>query len=168
MCATDCFSSLITCGSTAWILIPTVFGSVWSECQGRGSELRFAKRRVNPGAQSHPDIPMHNTARLRISGFRGVREADIRLAPQSVLVGPNGCGKSTLIDAISLTELGRTKMVRSLTEHDFRGSDPMAADRVKIIVTIAGFASDDPEDHDTWFRADRAVPKWLGKERADR
>jgi putative ATP-dependent endonuclease of the OLD family len=100
-------------------------------------------------------------ARLRISGFRGVQEADIRLAEQSVLVGPNGCGKSTLIDAISLA-LGRTKMVRSLTEHDFTGSDPAAATRVRIIVTVAGFASDDPEEHDTWFQADRAVPKWLG------
>src|ERR1700691_3655035 len=102
-------------------------------------------------------------ARLRIAGFRGVQEADIRLAKQSVLVGPNGCGKSTLIDAISLA-LGRTKMVRSLTEHDFTGSDPAAATRVNIIVTVAGFASDDPEEHDAWFRADRAVPKWLGKD----
>jgi predicted ATPase len=101
-------------------------------------------------------------ARLRISGFRGIQEADIRLAKQSVLVGPNGCGKSTLIDAISLA-LGRTKMVRSLTEHDFIGSDPAAAARIKIIVTVAGFASNDSEEHDTWFRAgDRAVPKWLG------
>ena len=75
--------------------------------------------------------------RLRISGFRGVQEADIRLAEQSVLVGPNGCGKSTLIDAISLA-LGRTRMVRPLT--------------------------DDSAEHDTWFRADGAVPKWFGKD----
>lgn len=106
--------------------------------------------------------PMH-IARLRISGFRGIQEADIRLAKQSVLVGPNGCGKSTVIDAISLA-LGRTKMVRSLTEHDFTGSDPAAATRIKIIVTVTGFPSDDPEEHDTWFRADRAVPKWLGND----
>jgi len=102
-------------------------------------------------------------ARLRISGFRGVREADIRLAEQSVLVGPNGCGKSTLIDAISLA-LGRTRMVRSLTEHDFTGSNPTADARIKIIVTVAGFSSDDPGEHDTWFRADRAVPKWLDRD----
>ena len=99
-------------------------------------------------------------ARLRISGFRGIQEADIRLKKQSVLVGPNGCGKSSVIDAVSLA-LGRTKMVRSLTEHDFIGSNPVAATRIKIIVTIAGFASDDPEEHDTWFRAGeiRAVPE---------
>ena len=36
--------------------------------------------------------PMH-IARLRISGFRGIQEADVRLTEQSVLVGPNGCGK---------------------------------------------------------------------------
>ncbi len=102
-------------------------------------------------------------ARLRISGFRGIHEADITLEEQAVLVGPNGCGKSTLIDALSLA-LGRTKMVRSLTEHDFKGSDPGAGTRVKIIVTIAGFASEDPNEHETWFRADRAVPKWLSKD----
>ncbi|MGE3310950.1 MAG: AAA family ATPase [Limisphaerales bacterium] len=39
--------------------------------------------------------------RLRISGFRRIQEADIRLLEQSVLVGPNGCGKSTIVDAIS-------------------------------------------------------------------
>jgi predicted ATPase len=100
-------------------------------------------------------------ARLRTSGFRGIQEADVRLVEQSVLVGPNGCGKSTLIDAISLA-LGRTKMVRSLTEHDFTGSDPAAASRIKIIVTVSGFVGDDPEQHDTWFRDGRAVPKWLG------
>jgi hypothetical protein len=77
------------------------------------------------------------------------------------LVGPNGCGKSSVIDAISLV-FGRTKMVRLLTEHDFAGSDPSAAARIKIVATLAGFASDDPEEHVEWFRADRAIPKWLG------
>lgn len=100
-------------------------------------------------------------ARLRITGFRGIQEADFRLAQQSVLVGPNGCGKSSVIDAITLT-LGRTRMVRLLTEHDFTGSDPVAATRIKIIATVAGFDSDDPNDHDDWFRGDRAIPKWLG------
>ena len=105
-------------------------------------------------------------ARLRIAGFRGVQEADIWLGEQSVLVGPNGCGKSTLIDAISLT-LGRTKMVRALTEHDFAGSDPEPASRIRILVTVAGFASEHPEEHDTWFRVDRAVPKWIGTNRQE-
>jgi putative ATP-dependent endonuclease of OLD family len=99
-------------------------------------------------------------ARLRISGFRGVQEADLKLTQSSVLVGPNGCGKSTLIDALSLA-LGRTKMVRLLTEHDFTGSNPAAATRIKIVVTVTGFDSDDVDENDEWFRAGRAVPKWL-------
>lgn len=105
-------------------------------------------------------------ARLRISGFRGIQEADIWLTKQSVLVGPNGCGKSTVIDAISLA-LGRTKMVRALTEHDFGGSNPAATTRIRIIVTFVGFPANDPEENDTWFRADRAVPKWIGPDRRE-
>jgi hypothetical protein len=99
-------------------------------------------------------------ARLRISGFRGIQAADFRLTPSSVLVGPNGCGKSTVVDALSLA-FGRTKMVRLLTEHDFTGSDPAAAARIKIVVTLTGFDSDDADENDEWFRAGRAVPKWL-------
>lgn len=100
-------------------------------------------------------------ARVRVWGFRGIQQADVWLRDKSVLVGPNGCGKSSLIDAISLT-LGRARMVRPLSEHDFLGGDPNPAARIRIVVSIAGFASDDPTQYSAWFRNDRAVPKWLG------
>ena len=100
-----------------------------------------------------------NVARLRITGFRGICEADLRLGPHCALVGPNGCGKSSIVDALSLV-LGRSKMVRPLTEHDFTGSDPAAGTRIKIVATLSGFASDVAEEHDDWFRPDRGVPKW--------
>ena len=100
-----------------------------------------------------------NVARLRIFGFRGIGQADLRLGPNCALVGPNGCGKSSIVDALSLV-FGRSKMVRALTEHDFTGSDPAPATRIKIVATIAGFGSDVAEDHDEWFRPDRGVPKW--------
>lgn len=105
-------------------------------------------------------------ARLRIWGFRGTREADLRLDGNAVLVGPNGCGKSTVIDALSLV-LGRTKMVRQLTEHDFTGSDPKAETRIRVVATLGGFSSDDPDDHDGWFRMGRGVPKWLAQDGAE-
>ena len=76
-----------------------------------------------------------------------------------MLVGPNGAGKSTVIDALSLV-FGRTRLVRDLTEHDFYGSLPEATSRIRIVATLAGFDSDDPERNDTWFREGRAVPKW--------
>ena len=96
---------------------------------------------------------------LSIRGFRGVRRADLRFGQHEVLVGPNGAGKSTIIDALSLV-FGRTRLVRDLTEHDFHGSRPGAASRIRIVATLAGFDRDDPGRNDTWFREGRAVPKW--------
>ena len=100
-----------------------------------------------------------NLLALSIRGFRGVQEADLRFGQHDVLVGPNGAGKSTIIDALSLV-FGRTRLVRDLTEHDFYGSRPEAASRIRIVATLAGFDGDDPERNDTWFRERRAVPKW--------
>jgi len=99
-------------------------------------------------------------AELRIRGFRGVQDARIRLASHNVLIGPNNCGKTTIIEAIALL-FGRDRLIRELTEHDFFGSNPAAADRINIVATIIGFAGDDPNRHANWFREDRAVSKWF-------
>ena len=55
---------------------------------------------------------------LSIDGFRGIRSARIVFGDHNVLIGANGSGKSTVIDALSLV-FGRTRLVRDLTEHDF-------------------------------------------------
>lgn len=52
-------------------------------------------------------------------------------------------------------------MIRELTEHDFYGSDPQPADRIKLVATITDFPSEDPYQNTDWFRDGRAVPKWL-------
>jgi putative ATP-dependent endonuclease of the OLD family len=107
-------------------------------------------------------------SRVRIEGFRGIRTADIRFARYAGIIGPNGCGKSAIVDALSLV-LGRTRMVRPLTEHDFTGSDPQPACRIRIIATLTGFSSANPDEHRQWFREDRAVSKWVdthGREHA--
>ena len=96
---------------------------------------------------------------LSIRGFRGVQQADLRFGQHDVLVGPNGVGKSTIIDALSLV-FGRIRLVRDLTEHDFYGSCPEATSRIRIVATLAGFDGHDPERNDAWFREGRAVPKW--------
>lgn len=44
---------------------------------------------------------MH-TVRLKISGFRGVRSADIALGRHAVRVGPNNSGKTIIIEALAL------------------------------------------------------------------
>ncbi|MCY1429558.1 hypothetical protein D9M71_454800 [compost metagenome] len=51
--------------------------------------------------------------------------------------------------------------MQELTEHDFFGSDPQPADRIKLVATVTGFSSQDPGDHQDWFRDGRGVPKWL-------
>jgi energy-coupling factor transporter ATP-binding protein EcfA2 len=102
---------------------------------------------------------MH-VARLTITGFRGVRSADIALGRHVVLVGPNNSGKTTVIEALSLL-FGRDRLVRRLTEHDFHGSDPDAAARITIIATVTGFPHNDPQHNTAWFSPDRGVEKWL-------
>ena len=96
---------------------------------------------------------------LGIEGFRGIRRAQICFSQHAALVGPNGAGKSTILDALSLA-FGRTQLVRELTEHDFYGSTPTEATRLRIVVTVGGFSTGDPDDHHEWFRDGRGVPKW--------
>lgn len=98
-------------------------------------------------------------ARIRIWGFRGIKQADVKFGKTSVLIGPNNVGKTTIIEALALI-LGREGMVRSLTEHDFWGSNPKPADRIRIVATIAGFSDGDPSHHPEWFSPKRGVPKW--------
>lgn len=98
-------------------------------------------------------------ADLRIENFRGIRNGHIRFGPHTVFVGPNNCGKTTVIEALALL-FGRDRMVRALTEHDFFGSDPQPADRIRLVATITGFDGDEPADHADWFRDDRGVIKW--------
>ncbi|MGE5579247.1 MAG: ATP-dependent nuclease [Bacillota bacterium] len=97
---------------------------------------------------------------LRIAGFRGLKEAALDFDTHTVLVGPNCCGKSAVVDALALV-LGRDRMVTPLTEHDFWGGDPQPADRFIIIATIGGFPKNDPCYNSDWFGDGLAVPKWL-------
>ncbi|MCC6363111.1 MAG: AAA family ATPase [Bryobacterales bacterium] len=96
---------------------------------------------------------------LDIQGFRGIPSGRLVLPDQVALVGPNGSGKSTIIDALSLV-FGRQKLVHNLTEHDFTGSCPQPADRIRIVATVGGFPSNDPDRNTNWFRSGRSIEKW--------
>jgi predicted ATPase len=97
---------------------------------------------------------------LKIENFRGIRSGFVCFGKHPVLVGDNNTGKTTLIEALALV-LGRDRLVRELTEHDFYGSCPQPANRIKVIATIAGFQADDPQHNSHWFRDGRAVVKWV-------
>jgi len=97
---------------------------------------------------------------LKIENFRGIRSGTVQFRAHTVLIGPNNCGKTTIIEALALV-LGRERLVRTLTEHDFFGSNPQPADRIRIQVTITGFNSEDPTAHPQWFKDGRGVPRWF-------
>ncbi len=99
-------------------------------------------------------------SKLEIEGFRGVGSGELRLSRFCTLIGPNNCGKTTITEALALV-LGRDRLVRPLTEHDFHGSEPMEASRIKIVATIAGFEPNDPANHLDWFRMGRGTERWL-------
>lgn len=98
-------------------------------------------------------------ASLNIENFRGVQNGMVRFSPHTVLVGANNCGKTTVIEALALL-FGRDRMIRQLTEHDFHGSNPQPADRIRLTTTVIGFHDDDPAQHPDWFRDDRGIVKW--------
>jgi predicted ATPase len=45
---------------------------------------------------------MHKVNKIKIAGFRRLREVEIEMRPLMVLIGANGVGKSSLLDAMSL------------------------------------------------------------------
>ncbi len=98
-------------------------------------------------------------ASLEIENFRGISAGTVNFSKHTVLIGPNNCGKTTVIEALALL-FGRDRMIRSLTEHDFYGSNPDAIARIKLVATVIGFEGDDPSQHLDWFRDDRGIVKW--------
>lgn len=103
---------------------------------------------------------------LEIENFRGVKSGTIQFHDHSVLIGPNNSGKTTIVEALALV-LGRDRLVRNLTEHDFFGSDPDALTRITITATVAGFSSNDFTEHVDWFREGRGVPFWFDPDTGD-
>ncbi|MDH5509017.1 MAG: AAA family ATPase [Nitrospinota bacterium] len=59
---------------------------------------------------------MHKVKRIKIGGFRRLHEVKIEMRPLVVLIGANGVGKSSLLDAVSLLSASATgNMNRTLS-----------------------------------------------------
>jgi putative ATP-dependent endonuclease of the OLD family len=97
---------------------------------------------------------------LEIKNFRGVKTGKIQFRDHTVLIGPNNSCKTTIIEALAFV-LGRDRLIRSLTEHDFFESSPEPTTRIVITATVTGFEPPDFTQHPDWFGDRRAVPVWF-------
>jgi putative ATP-dependent endonuclease of OLD family len=100
---------------------------------------------------------------LEIANFRGVRTGTIQFRDHTVLMGPNNSCKTTIIEALAFV-LGRDRLIRTLTEHDFFDSSPEPTTRISITATVTGFEPADFTQHTDWFGDRRAVPFWFESE----
>jgi len=86
-----------------------------------------------------------------IHNFRGIQDGTVTVPEHGVIFGPNGVGKSTIIEALALA-LGREQMTQPLSDWDFWGGDPKPHSRITIICTISHFgANARPEEFPDWF-----------------
>ena len=78
--------------------------------------------------------------KIIIKNFRRISEAEIILASASFIVGPNNCGKTTVIDAIdALLSLKAEKVI----ETDFRiNDDGTRADTIEITGVFSGLSAE--------------------------
>lgn len=97
---------------------------------------------------------------LKIRNFRGIKDGLVYFDDHTVLIGANNVGKTCIIEALALL-LGRDKLIRNLTEHDFFGATPQPSDRLLITALISDFLDNNPDSNFEWFRKGRAIPKWL-------
>lgn len=100
---------------------------------------------------------------LAIENFRGVKTGKIQFRDHTVLIGPNNSCKTTVIEALAFV-LGRDRLIRTLTEHDFFESTPHPATRITITATVTGFEPEDFTQHIEWFGDRRGIPLWFDPE----
>ncbi|HPO09482.1 MAG TPA: AAA family ATPase, partial [bacterium] len=60
--------------------------------------------------------------RIRIQGYKSIRDLDIKLTGLSVLFGPNASGKSNLLDALQLlSRIATSRTLKEAFEPPYRG-----------------------------------------------
>jgi predicted ATPase len=74
--------------------------------------------------------------RLRVKGFKNLRDVDLALGPFTCVAGPNGVGKSNLFDAIALlAELARRPILEAMLS--VRGTNGRMSDLGRLFAASA-------------------------------
>lgn len=81
--------------------------------------------------------------KLSIGNFRGIRKGDIEFADNTLLVGGNNSGKSTICEALDLV-LGPERLLRRpvVNEHDFYNSQYLDDDGMPIEIRVEALLID--------------------------
>lgn len=56
--------------------------------------------------------------RIRVAGFRSLRDIELQPGQTTVLIGPNGCGKSNLLSALRMVSMMRTQSLRNFVAEE--------------------------------------------------
>jgi predicted ATPase len=90
--------------------------------------------------------------RLRVKGFKNLRDVDLSLGPFTCVAGPNGVGKSNLFDAITLlADLARRPVLEAMLS--VRGTNGRMSELGRLFASASGAQTPSIE-----FIADIIVP----------
>jgi predicted ATP-dependent endonuclease of OLD family len=101
---------------------------------------------------------------IKIDNFRSFKNETINLDCYNCLVGPNGCGKSTVLTALNIffRNTVPNMNVANLSKEDFHHGN--ISNPVRITITFDDLSSEAKEDFKEYFRQDKliisAVAEW--------
>src|SRR4051794_12820232 len=68
----------------------------------RNKAVKHERKKAEEPALTEDDTVMNKLNHLRIRGFRRLYDVNLDLRPMMVMIGANGVGKTSLLDAVSL------------------------------------------------------------------